>query len=370
MLRVGYKLEIGGWSVDSAADPRTELVGLETRLAMGSPTDGCRLEVFAPPAPRGGLVGPAAGAAAGALGGGGGAAFSVAVRGEAVEPGDRLTVELTAGERSAKAVTAEVQAVRSTLGRTDVFGATGAARLARARLNRVYENQTLRQIADDLAGQAGVQSGGGDTGSTYPYLVVDESRSVGAHLHALARRDGLDLYFDPDNQLHLRRFDKSSADHSFHYGIDILDLKLFNGRATSARVKVSGESPASQQGNDTWPWLAKDLSPFQGEAGDGGELLAIHDGAVRTKAQADQLATARHGAASDLATWGRLVILGNPTVQVADAIEIKGTPKPELEGLFKVTAVRHTLRRQSGFLTAVDFSGHGGAGGPGGGLGL
>jgi hypothetical protein len=56
-----------------------------------------------------------------------------------------------------------------------------------------------------------------------------------------------------------------------------------------------------------------------------------------------------------------LKILGNPKVKLADAIEIKNAPKPDLNGLFKVTSVRHVLNKREGYLTFVGFTGQGGA---------
>lgn len=175
----------------------------------------------------------------------------------------------------------------------------------------------------------------------------------------------------------LQKFNQSSADHTFHYGIDILDLYLFNHQPTSDQIRIYGESPASNQGTDTWHWLAKDLQPFRGEVGEGGKILSIQDGTIKTKDAADRFATAKLGAIKDQATRGKLKILGNPTVKLGDAIEIKSAPKPELNGLFKVTSVRHIFNKRDGYLTFIDFTGQGGAeaagslvGQLGGGLGL
>jgi hypothetical protein len=258
-------------------------------------------------------------------------------------------------------MTAEVLSIESSLGQTTILGRTGMQKLASTRLNQVYENQSLGQIVGDLAGQASVDTGEVETGSTYPYLVVHEGKSVLQHVLDFAKRDGLDVYVDADNKLNLKAFNKSSADHTFHYGIDILDLRLANRQPAIDHVRVYGESPASNQGSDTWHWLARDLSPFQSDVGDGSKMLALQDRAVRTKDAADSLATAKFGAIQDGSTWGRLKILGNPEVKVADAIEIKNTPKPELNGLFRVTSVRHVLSKEAGYVTYVGFSGQSGA---------
>ena len=81
------------------------------------------------------------------------------------------------------------------------------------------------------------------------------------------------------------------------------------------------------------------------------------------------MATAKSGVLKDRASQGQLKILGNPLVKLGDAIEIKDAPKPELNGLFKVTSVRHVLSKWQGYLTFIGFSGQGGAQQAGGAVG-
>lgn len=371
MKNISYKLTLAGWVVDSADDAKTELVELAVQSALGSPFDYGRVAVYAPPGSQPGLLEQAIGAAAGALGFGGGGeeSFSVRVRGNAIKHRDRLTIELTAGDRSGTVITVDVQSIESSLGQTQITGVTGKQQLANTRLNQVYENHTLRQIVEDVTGQAEVETGEIETGSSYSYFAVDESKSLLQHIRALALRDGLDVYFDVENKLTLKKFAKTSADHTFFYGIDVLDLRLSNHQAISDHILVYGESPASKQGAGAWHWLVKDLSPFRSEVGQGAKALAIQDGAVRTKEAADLFATSKFGAITDRSTWGRLKILGNPQVKLGDAIEIQNAPKPELNGLFKVTSVRHVLNKRDGYLTFIGFSGLGGAGKAGGLLG-
>ena len=369
-LTTRCKLSIAKWSVDSGADARGEFLELHLSTAMNSAVDTCRLTLYAPPPKKKGLLDEALGAAtdmaadALGLGGGGGAkskAFAIKVRGNDVKHGDALTIELTSGNRNGKVATLDVRTMRTTLGVTDIEAATGKHTLLNTRVNQVYENQSLDQIVKDLAGQAQVSTGSIDTGSTYPYVVVHESRSVFAHVLALARREGLDVFFDTENKLTVTKFSKTKADHTFNYGIDILDLVTYHHEPPADHVLVYGESAASNQGSDTWHWLAKDLKPFRGELGKGGRLVALADRALRTKDAADSQAKAQLGAVKDQVTRGRLVVLGNPLVQLGQAIEIKGAPQPELNGLFKVTAVSHRYGKQEGFLTTLAFTGQGGA---------
>jgi hypothetical protein len=373
MQKVNYKLTIANWSVDSSNDPRTEAVEIETRMSVDSPADYCRISVYAPPAKKKSLLEEAAGAAMSALGLGGGAkkeeGFSVDIRGKKVKPDDQIMVELTAGDVSGTVMTAGVQAITSSLGLTTIVGRTGMQGLANTRVNQVYQNQSLSQIVQDLAKQVGIDTGQIDDGSTYSYFVVHESKNVLRHIRELAMRDGVDVYFDENNKLTVQKFTKSSADHTFYYGIDILDLQLLNYPPVAEHVFAYGESSSSSTGSDTWHWIVKDLKSVQGEAGKGAKLLGLNDGAVRTKDLAASLAASKAGALKDSATAGRLRLMGNPAVKLGEAIEIKSAPKPELNGLFKVTSVRHIYNKREGYVTLVGFSGKGGSEAAGGLLG-
>ena len=200
-------------------------------------------------------------------------------------------------------------------------------------------------------------------GISYPFCasLVHESRSVLAHVRELAALEGMDVYFDESDQLNVTAFNKTSPDHTFYFGIDILDLDLLNADPVAAHVMTYSESPASNQGSDTWPWLVKDLSGFRGEAGSGATLLTLGDRAMRTKDAAGNFATAKLGSIKDHAAAGRLKLMGNPALKLGDTFEVKNAKQPELNGLFKVTSVRHVFGKATGYLTYAGFSGQGGA---------
>lgn len=368
MQRVSYKISIAGWTVDSSSDARTELVALETFTALNSPANTCRVSVYAMPgAAAAGAEGlsAAAATASGLAGGAAGSSVSAQVRGQNVKHADAMTIDLTAGDVSARVMTAEVQAIHLSLGVLTVVGRTGMQRLAGARVNQVYENQSVGPIVRDLAQQAGVQVGQVDDGGTHPYVVAHESKSVLGTIKTLAAREGMDVYFDSDNKLSVRRLDRPGTAYTFRYGIDILDVWLASTQPPVDRVLVHGESPASQRGMDTWHWLARDLGPFRGQSGQGAWTLAVHEGAARTRDAATTAASARLGAIRDTSTVGQLIVLGHPRVKLGDAITIADSPPSGLNGDFKVQAVRHVFNKRTGFVTQIGFSARGGAPSPG-----
>ena len=373
-MKVSAQCTVGDWSIDTASDPHTELNSISIKSARGA-VDQIKIALYLKSPPSAGLLEQAIGAATDAiggaigLGGGGEPAFTTEVRGSEIKDGDAISAKLTAGEVSTIAFSGEVLSTDTGLGLTTINGASGAHRLATTRVNQVFENQAADRVIADLAGQAGATVGKVSASISYPYLVIDETRSVFDHIKALAMREGMECYFNADNELTVESFSKTSPDHEFHYAIHILALETFISKPNTAHTRVYTESPASTQGQKTWHWLTKDSSAFQSEAGSGASLLAMSDGAIRTKDAADQLSVNKHGAIKDLSTRGRLKLLGNPAVRVADAIEVLGMAKPELNGLFKVTAVEHRFSKHEGYVTWVEFSGQGGADAVGGLLG-
>jgi hypothetical protein len=361
VFKVDYKLSVAGWSVDSATDTRTELLELDVLHLMNSPAGHCRISAYAKAGTDGaGALEQLAGAATSAVGlvggaGAGGAAGgpSASVRGQQVKSGDAMSVEVTAGSTTATVATAKVRSAESSLELVTLVGRTGMQQLAETRLNQVYENQSLGQIVGDLAQQAGVTTGDVDQGSRYSYLAVHESRSVLRAVVDLARREGMDVWFDADDRLCVKKFSKTRADHVFRYGVEILELAVTSSDPVSGRVLVHGESPSSSSGSDTWHWLVSDLAPYRGDNGSGKRVLAVQDGAVRTKAAADAAAEARLTAIRQRATTARLAVLGRPTVRLGDGIEVQDVPAGALTGVAKVAWVRHLFSVHEGYVTVV-----------------
>jgi hypothetical protein len=297
----------------------------------------------------------AASAIGGALPGGAQSSVGTTIRGTPIEPGDPITVQFSTGNGTVTVATAEVDEIRSSLGAVRVIGRGSLQRLGACRLSGTYEGQTVQQIVTDLADRAGVQTGDIAAGSTYPCVVVHESRSALRHVLDLASLEAMDVFDAPDGSLTVKPFDKTGADHVLRYGAELLNLH-FEGRTDAGQVAVYGESPASAKGTDAWYWLVKDIAPYAAQAGDGAVSLAVQNGLARTKSSADSLAASLHDGLVRRTRVGHARLLGQPEVTLGDAIEIAEAPRPELNGVFKLTSVRHRFSRRSGFVTEIRFS--------------
>jgi hypothetical protein len=177
----------------------------------------------------------------------------------------------------------------------------------------------------------------------------------------LARREGMDVWFDPENKLTVKKFAKTQADHVLRYGVEILELAVRASDPVATHVLVHGESPASSSGNDTWHWLVSDLGPYRGDKGSGNRVRAVQDGAIRTKAAADAAAAARLGAMAGRATRVRMAVLGRPTLCLGDGIEIQGVPGGASAGVLKLGSVQHIFNSQEGYVTIVGLTAQGDA---------
>jgi hypothetical protein len=334
-MTAAYSISIASWSADSSSDPRTEVLAIDTFAALGAAESRARITLYAAP-----------------------------VDGRQLDfaTGDPVSIDLTAGDVTETVFTGAVQGVRTSLGAMDVVASGGFGKLAATRINTIYSNQSAQQIANDLASQAGVDTGTVETGDTYQYVVAHESRTALDLLRRIARVEGMDLYADHEGHLTMKRFTKAAADYTFKYAVHVLDAQLLRHDVPTEHVLVAGESVASTQGNDRWHLIAKDASAYLGDAGSGTRLLAQHDGVVRTKAAAQRLADATRDAVAAYTTRGRLAVLGNPRVRLGDAVGVEDAPTPSLNATFKVAGVRHHFSKRRGHVTVIDVVAMAGAG--------
>lgn len=363
MDKISCQLKLGAWEIDTADDARTELVHVVAESAMNTAAGACEVALFVTPASKPGLLDQAVGEAASMLGlgdaAGGSSAFSLDVRGSAVAHDDPMEITLVIGDRNAKVMTASVDRIDSHHGRVRIIGRTTLATAARARIDRVFQNQDAGGIARGLASDAGFDTGTVDSGDTYPYFVADSARAVLDHLLAIAELEGMDIYADADGKLVMKRFQKSGSDRKLHYGIHLLDARIHHDVAPYGQVQATGEGDAGQGGSNQWHHLLKDASPVQAAAGDGDTMVRVSRAAARSVDAADRLAKGRLGAALDGATHGTLRLLGDPTVSLGDAVEVADAPWPEVAGTFKVVRVRHAITKRSGYVTELGVTGMG-----------
>ena len=132
----------------------------------------------------------------------------------------------------------------------------GGYALAQRRQYVSFENQSLGDVLSQWAGEAGLSTGNIESGPRYPFLAVDDRRSLWEWSAALAAHAGAWVWTDADNNLNCKQPGEPGS-RSYGYGTDLLQLQFHERSSLFGEIKVTGEGSAGSQGSQAWSWLAK-----------------------------------------------------------------------------------------------------------------
>lgn len=271
----------------------------------------------------------------------------------AVAIGDALRVEL--GEEGAlgAVLQGEVLAVESQPGeRRVVVLASAAIQLARRRENAGHQARTLADLLQGFAAAAALTPGALETGASYPFLAVDDRRSLWEWSAVLAAHAGLLVWVDGDGALRCAR-PGGPAVQTFRHGQDLLALEHRASAAPQGLVTLVGEGAAGSQGSAAWSWLAKDPRGIRGEAGSGDPARLGADGTLRASAAVRDAASARSTLASARAARVRLRVPGSPALIPGAAVTVKDSPGGRGDGTWVIETARHRYAR-GGYVAQLD----------------
>jgi len=270
---------------------------------------------------------------------------------------DPVQLELGWGQNTEPVFTGRVAAIEPAYG----FGAPRLLltafdplmRLMRSpRKPRSFENQTPGDIVKAHARDAGVGIGTVQDGPRLAHALLHR-QSAYQQCRALAERCGFDLYAGADGKLQFARFARRSADAVLQHGIDLLELSR-SRVAALAGVTVVPESPASSAGDETSTWLVKDPSAHAATAGDA-DTLTLSDPLLRTRAGAQLAAQSWLGSRWRGGT-ARALLPGRPSLQLGQAVELRGLPEAGLDGVYELLALQHRLDVLRGFGTRLSLA--------------
>jgi hypothetical protein len=268
-----------------------------------------------------------------------------------------------------------------------VVAYSAADTLLRTFVDRTYEEKSAAQIVRDLVNQA---NGGGssasnplpvggsvgnaagsaianltgrtnlevesaDDGIQFPAYVIDSQRSVYHHMRDLADLCGFDLYINANGKLVFEEFGAGKTVHVFEYAKHIITLDVQRTPPRATQVEAWGESPAGRGGANAWAWLTNDFSSSKGTAGSAGSKFLLERPALRTATAARTAAQAALTAIERRTLQGRLLVLGDPTVKLGDAIRLTNIPDDSLNQTFQVRGVTHRMTKLGGFTTSIEF---------------
>ncbi|MFH1097271.1 MAG: hypothetical protein V1749_07205 [Candidatus Desantisbacteria bacterium] len=320
-----YKITIGSITIDSIADPTSStVISLEIELDMNVSADTFNIVL-------------------------------AQINGLKINNGDSCKVELGYKDNLIQIIEGTVEAVESTIGLVEVKGFNAISKLLNLRINQIYESQTAGAIMADLSSQAGVSIGEKEDGITLPFYVIDATRNGYEHIQDLSIKCGFDVYLTPDSKLTFKGFQKTAGDYTVEYAKDIINLEMTN-HAEERQVIVYGESPASSQGDETSHWLVKSFEDYKGTAGSEAKYEIV-DPTIRTK---DAAATYAKAVVEDMkknTINGSLTILGNAEIKLGDAVEVKGMPDTNMNGVFQVRKIQHLLSKEIGFISKIGYRG-------------
>jgi hypothetical protein len=262
------------------------------------------------------------------------------------------TVDIALGENGTQTVfRGTVQDIQKGIYRDTVYCQSSLANLVNRRINKLYEKQKAGDLVNDLAQIAGVSTTSVESGPEYPVYALGADRTLFEHILELGRRSGLDCYADSNDNLIFAPY-TGNAIHPFQYAANILDLHLQDAPPLLSGVEVYGESPASGgQGKEAYSWLTK--QEVKGSAGTtSGTVFRKCDPALKDLDASGAVAQTLFAQVSKTKS-GFLKVLGNADIRLGDALQIGDMPNAQLNGTYKITAVKHVLNKRRGFISTI-----------------
>ena len=246
-----------------------------------------------------------------------------------------------------------------------VRGYDKSHRLHRGTRTRAFVRQTDSQIAQSIAGQAGLQLQADSTSVQHEHL-FQVNQTDWEFLSDRARRIGFVLRF-ADGKLHFQKPESNSGTSvRLELGQVLLEFRpRFAASSQVNSVEVRGWDPQQKRPTvgtaSTSSWtptttgLPKGAAAAQQGFSSAAKLIVTDQGISKAdEAQAIAGATLKAIASVDMAGEGRC--LGNPKVKPGVAVQIAGVGT-RFSGNYQGTATRHTYTPEDGYLTEFTVDG-------------
>jgi len=264
-----------------------------------------------------------------------------------------------------------VEAEYDTLGaRAVVRGYDKSHRLAAGRRTATYQNTKYSDIAQQIAGAAGLQADV-DTSDGTPDFVFQVNQSDLDFLYMLARQIGFDCRVDDETLLFKKppestgapaEGDLESSDPvQLVWGGNLLEFRArMSAVAQVAKVEVRGWDPAAKEAvigtsdaSATNAELSATPADLAGKVG--GQTLVVVNHGVETQQAADQLAAARAEQVGSAAFEATAVAVGSAALRAGVAVSVAGVD-PALSGKWLISGSRHEFGNGA-YRTALEFTG-------------
>ncbi len=227
----------------------------------------------------------------------------------------------------------------------------GGHALAQSRQYLSFENQGLGDILKQWAEEASLESGTIENGPQYPFLAIDDSRSLWEWSSVLAAHAGAWVWTDSDNKLNFKK-PGESGNRSYGYGTDLISLRVSERGDLFGEVTVSGEGSAGSQGTPAWSWLTKRPDPISATAGEGQPKRLYQNGALRNQEAAQSYSDALETRAEQLRHVVKASVPGCAELGLGQTFDLTACPGGRGNGSYIITRVRHRYDNR-GFITEL-----------------
>jgi Bacteriophage probable baseplate hub protein len=231
-------------------------------------------------------------------------------------------------------------------------------RLARGRRTRTFSQIKDSAIAAQVAREAGLRAQVGDTRITLGF-VVQSNQTDWEFLRQRAGRIGYELhvrdktlYFQPPGH-------GGQASVRLALGEDVTEFTpRLSALGQESRVAVSGWDVRQKQaivgtaGVGQEPRMGRTSGPAAASRAFGRTVTGIVDQPVRSRAEADQLASGRFNELALAYVKGSVTCLGQPQLRAGMVVQLDGAGQT-FSGPYYVTSVTHTLSQHQGYRTSL-----------------
>ena len=286
----------------------------------------------------------------------------------------KISTASTTGDEPEPLITGEVTSIEAeydTLGtRAVVRGYDKSHRLAAGRKTATYQNVKYSDIAQQIAGGAGLQADCDTSDGTYEH-VFQVNMSDLDFLYGLAREIGFDCRVDDETLLFKKPVESSGApgegdlDSSdpvqLVWGSNLLEFRArMSAVAQVAKVEVRGWDPAAKEaviGTADAVATNAELTTSAADLADkvGGQTLVVVNHGVASQQAADQLAQARAEQIGSAGFEATAVAVGSPALKAGVAVSVSGID-PALAGKWVISGSRHEFGAGA-YQTSLEFTG-------------
>lgn len=254
---------------------------------------------------------------------------------------DELKIELGYDDSLQTAFTGKVLMLGDRdLDTQEILLGCGGHALAQMRQYTSFENQSLADILNLWASDAALSTGNIDTGPSYPFLAIDDQRSLWEWSAWLARHAGAWVWTGADNNLNCKQPGEPS-NRSYTYGSDLLGLDFSQRTSLFGEVNVSSEGSAGSQGKQAWSWLTKSSDAVSASAGQGSASRLYQDGSLRNQEAVQSYARSVNESAERQRTVVKVRVPGSPELSLGQTFDITDCPNGRGDGSYIITRLHH-----------------------------